>query len=152
MSRVYLLADFGKGPRVCWPWPGKIHRSGYGRTHYQGKCMNAHRAVWWRAFGDPGSLQVLHRCDNRACVNPAHLFLGTTEENTADRHAKGRDARGERNRHAKLSEPQVREIRRRHAGGESRAALARAFGVEWTAISRAVSGRSWKHLDSGGSR
>jgi hypothetical protein len=80
-----------------------------------------------------GSMAVLHRCDNPACVEPAHLFLGTIADNNADRHAKGRDARGEANGQAKLSEHDVERIRALK-GQLSQRAIGKIFGVTGQAV------------------
>lgn len=107
-------------------------------------------------------MQVCHRCDNPACVNCDHLFLGTNEENTADRVSKGRSAagdrsgpalrpermpRGEAHGRAKLTNAAVIEIRRRYAaGGTSQPKLAREFGVDHTVIGDIVRREKWKHV------
>lgn len=143
------------GPQECWPWLGAVGANGYGRTHYyiRGRRVsrNAQQAAWRLTFGAPRrGLYVLHRCDNKLCCNPSHLFLGTNAENTADRHAKGRSARGERAGRALLTESQVLACRERWYGGQSIAALAREHGVSHSAMRYAVNGRNWKHLASGG--
>ncbi len=94
-------------------WTGGKQVSGYGMAYHHdenGKSVYkpAHRASYELTYGPiPDGLDVLHRCDNPPCVNPAHLFLGTHAENMVDRNTKGRQARGERHPHAKLTAEDV---------------------------------------------
>lgn len=90
---------------------------------------------------------VLHGCDNRACVNPAHLRLGTHDENMADKVARQRQVRGELNRGGgRLSRADVAEIKRRLGEGQSGASVARAFGVSAAMVSLIRLGRNWSHV------
>jgi hypothetical protein len=100
---------------------------------------------------DSIGLMVLHRCDNRRCVNPDHLFLGTAADNAADMMVKGRwvpppVSRGEALAHARLTEGDVRLLRREVAAGAPYASLARLHGVNESTIARAVQGRTWRHV------
>ena len=96
----------------CWLWMGAVDRSGYGRFNLASGTRKAHR-LSYESFVGPitGGLFVLHRCDTPLCVNPEHLFLGTTADNMKDMIAKGRSPAGERSGRAKLTAAQVAEIR-----------------------------------------
>ena len=86
-EKVYPVPESG-----CWLWMGRLNKAGYGTCNDgDGKASSAHRWSWWLSFGRiRNGLFVLHRCDIRCCVNPAHLFLGTHEDNMRDMVQKGR--------------------------------------------------------------
>jgi hypothetical protein len=91
LLRFWSRVDQSAGPDACWPWTAGLHVRGYGRIRWGGEPENAHRIAWVLENGPiENNLHVLHRCDNRLCCNPAHLFLGTHEDNMIDRHDKGR--------------------------------------------------------------
>lgn len=131
----------------CWEWPAAIHPKGYGWLTCKGRNLFAHRMLYEMAYGPiPDDLIVMHRCDNRLCINPAHLRLGTHVDNVADMDAKGRRANGSRHGRTHLTEADVISIRLRHADGESGNALARAYGVTPTTMSMIVNRKTWKHV------
>lgn len=133
----------------CWNFLGRKSASGYGslvdvRSGFRKEAL-AHRVSWEMHNGSiPAGLHVLHHCDNRICVNPGHLFLGTNADNVRDRTAKGRSARhaGEDNGRAKLTAVQVEDIRKR-APEVGRAALATEYGITRSHISTIANYRAW---------
>jgi len=150
-ERFWAHVDRSGGPDACWPWQGARIR-GYGHFKACDHTVRAHRFSWELAFGSiSGDLHVLHNCpggDDRACVNPKHLWLGTNADNVADRVAKGRNgaALGESNGKAKLRRAQVIEIRRRLSLGEAQLPIACDFGVRQTAVSKIACGTYWRWL------
>jgi hypothetical protein len=138
-------------PNNCWVWTAALIRNGYGGFALEHrKTIPAHRHSWNIHFGElarDGSSCVCHRCDNRRCVNPDHLFLGTHGDNARDRTEKGRGARGEKMFAAKLTEDAVREIRRKWAAGEAtQTQMGREYGVSQVIISSVVRRKTWKHV------
>jgi HNH endonuclease len=82
--------DFGGGPEACWPWLGTKQMDGRGIIKHKGRNYLVPRLVWAKSYGDPGAMNVCHRCDNPTCANPSHLFLGTQADNLRDAREKGR--------------------------------------------------------------
>jgi hypothetical protein len=175
-AKVARLDD----PTSCWIWQGSRYPFGHGISKYPDtqRTTTAHRVAWMLTYGSiPDGLWLCHACDNPPCVRPDHLFLGTPIENNADKLAKGREARGDRNgsvksperlphgdnhwthqhpEHVKRAEDnpasrltwiQAREIRARVAAGEMQKALSAEFGVSRATLSRLISGQSWAERD-----
>lgn len=141
----------------CWEWIGSRTSAGYGRIFVTPKSLYAHRISWELANGKiPAGLHVLHKCDNPPCVNPAHLFVGTAKDNAIDKSNKGRArnamVRGTEHTLAKLTDDDVREIRRiyqpspRKKSPFSGPTLAKKYGVAPSLIHRIVHGKSWPHV------
>jgi hypothetical protein len=126
----------------CWLWTGRVGISGYGMFYFHGKLTTAHRAIF--RMENPtvsvDGMDICHRCDNRLCVRPDHLFVGTRKQNMEDMSKKGRSLRGWRNSRAKLNQDQVEEIKRdmrRHGP------IAEEYGVDRAVISRIKSGKAY---------
>src|SRR5580658_2850163 len=113
----------------CWAWTGSISAKGYGQFNGSGRNVAAHRTSWFLEHGDYPAEQCLHKCDNRNCVRPSHLFEGTNIDNVADCVAKGRNTHpaGEIQGNSKLKTKQVLDIRRLYAEGASAKVLALKF-------------------------
>jgi hypothetical protein len=138
----------------CWEWVGKRFKAGYGIVYLGNVATGAHRASYASFHGAVKPDQVIcHRCDNRWCVNPEHLFAGTHADNLGDMAAKGRAASGSRHGMSKLTDEQVADIRRRYKDGRggvltkgqrpnSQRALALEFGVTPGTIGDIVHGRT----------
>lgn len=158
-ARFWSKVDIVDDDDSCWLWRASVHPvEGYGQFSWRGpdapeglnsKSLTAHRVSFYLAHGYVGE-HTCHTCDVRACVRPSHLFAGTIQDNIADRHAKGRsrgaDQRGEKNHHARLSEPQVLEIRRLAAEGVTHEAISAQYGVTRPTITYIVQGKTWRHL------
>lgn len=138
-DRLWSRAE--RVPSGCMEWQGAQNRDGYGQIRrgrrHEG-MLGAHRAAWEVAHGPiPEGLPVLHRCDNPPCVNPVHLFLGTNDDNMADKVAKGRQShtRGESHGAAKLTDAQVAEIRDLYSQGWTQRRIASIFGCSQPHVS-----------------
>lgn len=123
---------------------------GYGVLKRFGKTVRAHRWAFCTHHNlqlkDIDGLVVMHNCDNRNCINPAHLTLGTHADNCADKVKKGRQAKGETAGNSKLKTLQVLEIKNRMLWGHSNIQLAKNFNVCTMTISRIRSGKTWRSV------
>lgn len=153
----------------CWEWQGSRSKTGYGNFKFDSSCDKAHRAAWQLACGPiPKGFDVLHACDNPACVRNddpgvyfirgiyrprfGHLWLGTPTDNNADKIAKGRAAHqtgnlrppsGEQHYLSRLTWEAVREIHALRRSGVPRREVAKRFGVAPQTITNVMAGRKW---------
>lgn len=146
------------GPDECWEWTACLGAGGYGKFGVgKQNTSDAHRVAFFLVNGDiPDDKPcILHRCDNRKCVNPAHLFAGTKRDNTQDMFRKGRAGqqtgawkatKGSGFKSAKLNEAKVLAIRARLASGDDAHTIARDYGVSPGLIYHIKHRRSWTHV------
>lgn len=133
----------------CWNWTGHVGNHGYGVIRHRfPKKVTTHRlsAHLFLGMDLDSDLCVLHRCDNRICFNPEHLFLGTREMNQKDMAAKGRSASGERSASAKLTVDLVRDIKDLIRSGERDSVIARKYKMNPESIRQIRLGNNWKHV------
>lgn len=147
-QRFNATRDVSGGPEACWPWVGSQHsglmRYGVFRAYAPFAYWVTHRMAWVLATRSPieGGLFVLHRCDNPACCNPKHLFLGTHAENQTDKRVKGRQSRGEAN-HSRFTEAQVLAMR---ADPRRYPEIAASYGTNKAHVGMIKRGLLWTHV------
>lgn len=141
MERVWEKIDI-RGPDECWPWTGNVNRQGYGVIKASGRSPRnprVHRLV----IDAPPGVDALHSCDNPPCCNPGHLRLGDNMQNRQDSVDRGRQARGERHGHSKLTEAQVLAIR---SDSRKTEVIAKEYGVHPNHVLSIKRRARWQHL------
>jgi hypothetical protein len=133
----------------CHLWNGAIDSSGYGILTINGKNHNAHRLNYEWATGKPipKGLVLLHKCDQRNCVNDQHLSLGTQNENIADRVKKNRSAKGPQNGRARLKPKDIKKIRKLRSKGWTETRIAKLYGVGRSTIAHICKRHTWNWLN-----
>ena len=154
-SREFQLWFWSKVEKTesCWEWQAAKTRDGYGRIfdnetpgYSKLTILPAHRVSYVLANGSiPQGKLICHKCGNRSCVRPSHIYAGTIKENMRDRKAHGRQAEGERNGWAKLTEDKVKLIRWLVNYG-SRRKIAKILGLHHSTVKSVVSRKTWKHV------
>lgn len=142
--RDWVLAHIAQGRAdQCWEWTSAIGSHGYGSGSFASNHVTSHTSAYRAFVGEiPNGMHVLHRCDNRSCCNPDHLFLGTHVDNMDDMVGKDRQAFGVRKiKSAKLTELQVLQIR---AAKAVQAEIATEYGVNQSVVSRIKSRKAWR--------
>jgi hypothetical protein len=141
----------------CWEWQGKLNTSGYGQLSMRGnnkKQVIAHRISYLEFKGEiPTGMVVCHSCDNKKCVNPEHLWLGTPKDNFRDSMKKGRmvfrGAIGTEHINAKLDDEKVKEILERIKRKENIKEIAKIYGIHYQTIYQIKYGKAWGHVPRG---
>lgn len=146
LAEFYQMISRPVDQTECWQWTGKTNTDGYGYSGMIDGNRIAHRIMYTLAVGPiPAGMCVLHHCDNRGCVNPSHLFIGTRGDNNRDRNQKGRTVGsrcyGLMNGKATLTDEQVAEIRRLYTPGHGVTDLAQRFGVHRSTVINIAAGR-----------
>lgn len=161
-----FMAKVARQTNGCWNWTGGTDRKGYGKFSMgnsrnadgtrRNSMVSAHRVAYMLFVGDIPTGNgfhgtcVLHKCDNPACVNPQHLFIGSNAENVHDMDKKGRrvskTARGEAHPNAKLTAEKVADIKRMLKAGFTRNEAACAIGCGLASVHQIATGRQWAHV------
>ncbi len=131
----------------CWECSSHASNSeGYPRIDRDGKQWRMSRYIYTTQHGEiPEGLQIRHTCDNRLCINPMHLLIGTNQDNMDDKVSRNRQARGETHGKSKLTEQEVLEIRK-IGYSKSKKELGRMYGVSYSVIHNIRRNKTWKHI------
>lgn len=146
-SKSFLAkCDTSGGPDACWPFGGFVSRR-YGVVSIGNRPVRSNRAAYMLLVGPiPDGMYVCHTCDNPVCCNPAHLWLGSPQENSDDARAKRRHAHNERAPASRLTATQVVEIDRLMQEGFSYRSIAAEYGVTTSLLARIRGRRVWKSV------
>ena len=132
---------------TCWLWTAALCHFGHGNFWNNGRNVKANRFAYELWKGPiPPDMCVRHTCDEPSCVNPEHLLLGTQQDNMRDKVERNRQAKGEKNGSAKLTEDIVREIRILRGFDFTTAELSNTYKVNKSTILRILSREKWKHI------
>lgn len=142
-ERFWSYVDV-KGLFDCWEWQGGLDIGGYGLFFFNGKRIRSHRYSYQLYNGDiPKGMFALHKCNNRKCVNPFHIYQGTCQDNVNDKMKANRQSRGIKHGMSKLTEIQVKEIRE-NKDNLSQRKLAKIYGITKSTLQSVQKYKTWK--------
>lgn len=132
MSSKWWYMNYNLDPTTgCWLWSGAVSSNGYGNVNHGGKWFSVHRLYYWLHYGDiPEGILVCHSCDNKQCVNPSHLWLGTNKDNSQDMSRKGRTGL-----RSKLGESDYGDVFQLYTMGISQRELAKRYNLSQSGVS-----------------
>jgi len=134
-------------PDKCWLWKGFLKPRYYPQLRLSGVPWRGNKYAWFLKTGDADPQGVIrHSCDNRACVNPRHMEIGTYADNSRDMVERGRSCKGERHHGHKITEQDVSVIRQRLGQGEKQSDIGRDYGLNQASIGRIKRGEAWSHV------
>lgn len=148
LTKTYIKTNCETTKTDCWEWQGSITKAGYGRVKHKGRTYRVHRLMGHFYLGlalNDKHIFVCHKCDNKKCCNPSHLFLGTNRDNQLDALHKGKISTGDFARNTKLSDKDVKFILSRYKKRDKQfnmVTLAKKFNVGTTQIARIIHGQS----------
>lgn len=147
VTEFWRQVDRSSGPDACWPWTGYAEK-GYGHFQWGDRTVGAHELAvsFTTGAARPDGFDTCHSCDNPLCCNPAHLRFDTRQGNVDDAVSRGRQARGERQGSAKLTEADVLDIRHLAAAGATGTSLAERYQVSRSLVTEIIRGNRWSHV------
>ena len=150
-ERFMAKVDTTSSPIGCWIWNASTRSNGYGKFRVKGMYWGAHRFSFFMFIGPvPHDLFVCHSCDNKSCVNPDHLWLGSNKDNLDDAVRKGLHGknlkRGETQHASIFTDADVLIMRRLANKNFTHGQIADLFDVERRCVSKVISRTTWKHV------
>lgn len=145
ITRIFMKTEVTD---TCWLYKGAINSWGYGSIRIDGKTLHVHRFLYETFFGPLGKNQLCcHTCDVPNCINPAHIFIGSSKDNSDDMRRKNRAAIGSKQGKSKLKEDDIIKIFLLRKEGTLQKEIAKLFGVTPSIINLILNRKIWKHVE-----